>query len=152
MRNVIKYEVGSNAMEHLIEVINDVELSYTYLKSKTKNKAVKSWIEDKLNYTTVFKTSALNILNSLKIKHKKQSNLLLNLRFYWFNIKRLFYKDEEQAIIDECIKLDAYFLNEVNKEIKSGILSKPCYKLINSLKINLLNTKQAFYFSNLSIS
>ena len=79
MRNVIKYEVGSNAIEHLIEVINDVELSYNYLKSKTKNKAVKSWIEDKLNYTTAFKTSALNIL---KIKHKKQSNLMLNLWYF----------------------------------------------------------------------
>ena len=152
MRNVIKYEVGSNAIEHLIEVINDVELSYNYLKSKTNSKAVKSWIEDKLNYTRAFKTSALNILSSLETKHKKQSSLILNIRFYWFNIKRLFYKDEKQAIIDECLKLDAYFLNEVNKEIKSGILSKPCYKLVNNLKTNLLNTKQEFYFSNLIIS
>ena len=59
---------------------------------------------------------------------------------------------DSQIIINECLKLNSYFLNEVNKEIKSGILSKPAYSLLNNLKNELLITKQEFYISKLKLS
>ncbi len=151
MDNIIKYEVGQNAIQHLIAISDDLELSYYYLKSKTKSEIVKTWIEDKQKHINIFKTKSFTLLNTLKMEDRKKPNLNIKLHYLWFNIKCLFFEKEEQ-IIKECLKLDAYFLNEVNKQIKTGILSKPTYTLLSTLKHNLLTTKQEFYLSNLKLS
>lgn len=152
MDNIIRYEVGSNAIQHLLAVSNTIELSYQYLKSETKNDMVKSWIDNKLSYLKAFKQQSLSILNTVTIQKPRKLSLLMKLNLLWFNIKRKFYKNDSQIIINECLKLNSYFLNEVNKEIKSGILSKPAYSLLNNLKNELLITKQEFYISKLKLS
>ena len=152
MDNIIRYEVGSNAIQHLLTVSTTIELSYQYLKSETKNEMVKSWIDNKLSYLKAFKQQSLYILNTVNIQQSSKPSVLLKLNMLWFKIKRKFYKNDSQLIINECLKLNAYFLSEVNKEIKSGILSKPAYTLLNTLKNELLITKQEFYISKLKLS
>ncbi|MFQ3238675.1 MAG: hypothetical protein ACI9NI_000964 [Olleya marilimosa] len=152
MDNIIRYEVGSNAIQHLLAVSNTIELSYQYLKSETKNDMVKSWIDNKLSFIHTFKQQSLSILNTVTIQKPIKPSVLMKLNMLWFNIKRKFYKNDSQIIINECLKLNSYFLNEVNKEIKSGILSKPAYSLLNNLKNELLITKQEFYISKLKLS
>lgn len=152
MDNIISYEVGSNAIQHLLAVSNTIELSYQYLKSETKNDMVKSWIDNKLSFIHTFKQQSLSILNTVTIQKPSKPSVLMKLNMLWFNIKRKFYKNDSQIIINECLKLNSYFLNEVNKEIKSGILSKPAYSLLNNLKNELLITKQEFYISKLKLS
>ncbi len=152
MDNIIRYEVGSNAIRHLLTVSTTIELSYQYLKSETKNEMVKSWIDNKLSYLKAFKQQSLSILNTVNIQQSSKPSVLLKLNMLWFKIKRKFYKNDSQLIINECLKLNAYFLSEVNKEIKSGILSKPAYTLLNTLKNELLITKQEFYISKLKLS
>lgn len=152
MDNIIRYEVGSNAIQHLLAVSNTIELSYQYLKSETKNDMVKSWIDNKLSFIHTFKQQSLSILNTVTIQKPSKPSVLIKLNMLWFNIKRKFYKNDSQIIINECLKLNSYFLNEVNKEIKSGILSKPAYSLLNNLKNELLITKQEFYISKLKLS
>jgi len=152
MDNIIRYEVGSNAIQHLLAVSNTIELSYQYLKSETKNDMVKSWIDNKLSFIHTFKQQSLSILNTVTIQKPSKPSVLMKLNMLWFNIKRKFYKNDSQIIINECLKLNSYFLNEVNKEIKSGILSKPAYSLLNNLKNELLITKQEFYISKLKLS
>jgi len=152
MDNIISYEVGSNAIQHLLAVSNTIELSYQYLKSETKNDMVKSWIDNKLSFIHAFKQQSLSILNTVTIQRPIKPSILMRLNMLWFIIKRKFYKNDSQIIINECLKLNSYFLNEVNKEIKSGILSKPAYSLLNNLKNELLITKQEFYISKLKLS
>ncbi|MBL7560632.1 hypothetical protein JAO71_12560 [Olleya sp. YSTF-M6] len=152
MNDLIKYEVGSTAIQNLFMVSNDIELAFQYLKSQTKDEDLKTWIDDKLNYTVAFKVKSLNILKTLSIRPKQRKNWVIKIKLLWFGLKRQLYKNQSQLILKECMTLNNYFLNEVNKEIKSGILSKPSYQLLNTLKDNLLQTKQAFYFSQLKIS
>ncbi|WP_289046235.1 hypothetical protein [uncultured Olleya sp.] len=152
MNDLIKYEVGSTAIQNLFMVSNDIELAFQYLKSQTKDEDLKTWIDDKLNYTIAFKVKSLNILKTLSIRPKQRKNWVIKIKLLWFGLKRQLYKNQSQLILKECMTLNNYFLNEVNKEIKSGILSKPSYQLLNTLKDNLLQTKQAFYFSQLKIS
>ena len=152
MDNTIKYDVGSNAIKHLLAVSNTIELSYVYLQSKTTNDVIKSWIEDHLSYTLSFKQQSISILKTLNSTQKELSNSAIKLKYSFLKVKSLFYKIEDDVIINECLKLNAYFLNEVNKEMKSGILSKSSYNLLNTLKNNLLTTKQDFYFSRLRVS
>ena len=152
MDNIIKYDVGSNAIKHLLTVSNTIELSYIYLQSKTTNDVIKSWIEDHLSYTLSFKQQSISILKTLNSTQKELSNSAIKLKYSFLKVKSLFYKIEDDVIINECLKLNAYFLNEVNKEMKSGILSKSSYNLLNTLKNNLLTTKQDFYFSKLRVS
>ncbi|AXO80916.1 hypothetical protein DZC78_11140 [Olleya aquimaris] len=152
MNDLIKYEVGSTAIQNLFMVSNDIELAFQYLKSQTKDEDLKTWIDDKLNYTIAFKVKSLNILKTLSIRPKQRKNWIIKIKLLWFGLKRQLYKNQSQLILKECMTLNNYFLNEVNKEIKSGILSKPSYQLLNTLKDNLLQTKQAFYFSQLKIS
>jgi len=152
MDNIIKYDVGSNAIKHLLTVSNTIELSYIYLQSKTTNDVIKSWIEDHLSYTLSFKQQSISILKTLNSTQKELSNSAIKLKYSFLKVKSLFYKIEDDVIINECLKLNAYFLNEVNKEMKSGILSKSSYNLLNTLKNNLLTTKQDFYFSRLRVS
>jgi|GEM_PF-2161222 len=152
MNDLIKYEVGSTAIQNLFMVSNDIELAFQYLKSQTKDEDLKTWIDDKLNYTVAFKVKSLNILKTLSIRPKQRKNWVIKIKLLWFGLKSQLYKNQSQLILKECMTLNNYFLNEVNKEIKSGILSKPSYQLLNTLKDNLLQTKQAFYFSQLKIS
>ncbi|WP_054852174.1 hypothetical protein [Olleya sp. ITB9] len=152
MNDLIKYEVGSTAIQNLFMVSNDIELAFQYLKSQTKDEDLKTWIDDKLNYTIAFKVKSLNILKTLNIRTKQRKNWVIKIKLLWFGLKRQLHKNKSQLILKECMTLNNYFLNEVNKEIKSGILSKPSYQLLNTLKDNLLQTKQAFYFSQLKIS
>ncbi|MEL0645595.1 hypothetical protein V6251_14475 [Olleya sp. Ti.3.14] len=152
MDNIIRYEVGSNAIQHLLAVSSTIELSYQNLKSETKNDMVKSWIDNKLSFINAFKQQSLSILNTVTVQKPSKPSVLMKLNMLWFNIKRKFYKSDSQIIINECLKLNSYFLNEVNKEIKSGILSKPAYTLLNTLKNELLITKQEFYISKLKLS
>ncbi|QCE41009.1 hypothetical protein [Psychroserpens sp. NJDZ02] len=152
MDNIIKYDVGSNAIKHLLTVSNTIELSYVYLQSKTTNDDIKSWIEDHLSYTLSFKQQSISILKTLNSTQKELSNSAIKLKYSFLKVKSLFYKIEDDVIINECLKLNAYFLNELNKEMKSGILSKSSYNLLNTLKNNLLTTKQDFYFSRLRVS
>ena len=152
MDNTIKYDVGSNAIKHLLAVSNTIELSYVYLQSKTTNDDIKSWIEDHLSYTLSFKQQSISILKTLNSTQKELSNSAIKLKYSFLKVKSLFYKIEDDVIINECLKLNAYFLNKVNKEMKSGILSKSSYNLLNTLKNNLLTTKQDFYFSRLRVS
>lgn len=152
MNDLIKYEVGSTAIQNLFMVSNDIELAFQYLKSQTKDEDLKTWIDNKLNYTVAFKVKSLNILKTLSIRPKQRKNWVIKIKLLWFGLKRQLHKNQSQLILKECMTLNNYFLNEVNKEIKSGILSKPSYQLLNTLKDNLLQTKQAFYFSQLKIS
>ena len=152
MDNIIKYDVGSNAIKHLLTVSNTIELSYVYLLSKTTNDVLKSWFEDHINYTISFKQESISILNTLNSTQQEQNNAAIKLKYSLLKVKSLFYKNEDDVIINECLKLNAYFLNEVNKEMKSGILSKSSYNLLNTLKNKLLTTKQDFYFSRLRVS
>ena len=152
MNDLIKYEVGSTAIQNLFMVSNDIELAFQYLKSQTKDEDLKTWIDDKLNYTIAFKVKSLNILKTLNIRTKQRKNWVIKIKLLWFGLKSQLHKNQSQLILKECMTLNNYFLNEVNKEIKSGILSKPSYQLLNTLKDNLLQTKQAFYFSQLKIS
>ncbi|WGD35624.1 hypothetical protein [Olleya sp. YS] len=138
---MIQYQVGSAAIQNILAMSYDLERSLQYLKSQTNTIAIQSWIDEKLSHTLAFKLKSLSLLNNMTIEQKKRSNLKTSLRFFWFDFKRLFYKNEDRKIIKECMELSASFINEINKEIGSGIHCETTYSLLNDLKTKVFSNK-----------
>ncbi|RAJ18033.1 hypothetical protein [Olleya aquimaris] len=149
MKTRIKYQVGSASIQHILVLSDDLESDLQFLKTKTNNTAIHSWIDQKLAYTLAFKLKSLSLLDNMTIKHKKRSRFKTALRMFWFNLKRLFYKNEDRKIIKQCLLLSSSFIHEINKEIGSGIHSETTYSLLYDFRTKVFSNKDQINLNKL---
>ena len=137
MRTKIKYQVGDESLQRTLISSMKAELSYDLLISKTKNTDVIHWISEKKECTTDFILKVLTMLEDMEIQAKLNKGLRFKFNHLWFDLKTFVLPLENEDAVRECLMIDNHYLDELENELKSVIMTDHIYALYTAQREKL---------------
>ena len=117
----------SEAENHLNVLLTrnyDAEKGFEKAEKEVKNSDLKSFFKENYKKRYQFGHEIKEMIESLGGNPNKGSSLIADAHRFWMNLKELFAKNSEKAIIKECLRGEKIIIKDYEKALKSPAIRK----------------------------
>lgn len=106
-----------NHLQELLEKNYDAEKGYKKALTETENLNLKEFLKNQAAQRNHFATELDNIIRNLNEEPIEASSALGNLHRTWMSIKTVFTKNDDEAILEECIRGEKASIKEYKERL-----------------------------------
>lgn len=111
-------------IEHLQELLEknyDAEKGYKKVLEQADNNNLKRFLKEQAIMRNRFATEIHTVIRSLNAEPKEKGSTAGDLHRTWIDVKTLFTKNDDEAVLEECLRGEKASLKEYEKKLEETV-------------------------------
>lgn len=126
----------------LLEKNVDAYKGYEQVAEKVDNKTIKHWFKNKTEERSKFKKELISEINQLGGSADKSGSAAGTLHRTWIDIKTLLTADNDNKLLNECIRGEEAFVNEYREFLSNTALPLSTRTVLSEQLNQVIKTKE----------
>ncbi|MGM0933050.1 MAG: ferritin-like domain-containing protein [Bacteroidota bacterium] len=112
-----------NSLQELLEKNYDAEKGYKKVLEEADNVNLKEFLKQQAVMRNRFATEIHKAIRALNAEPKEKGSATADLHRTWIDLKTLFTKNDDEAVLEECLRGEKASLKEYEEKLKKTAFS-----------------------------
>lgn len=110
-----------DSLQELLEKNYDAEKGYKKVLEEADNPSLKEFLKQQAILRNRFATEIHSAIRALNAEPKEKGSTTADLHRTWIDLKTLFTKNDDEAVLEECLRGEKASLKEYEEKLKKTV-------------------------------